>query len=360
MFVRDGPGVVLHDGPRGIGAEFVPPGVVKFLNGSDQRHVAVTDEVEKAVAGRDPPLRDRHHEPQIGPHDPVFDFDDLPVKPVDLVHQPGIRTIHVKFRTECRRSILEVVELPEEPHLLLTRQQRHFIEARQVGGQTRWPPHPLGRLIEPGKWLVHHPVGGLSRKECIGHAFDWQLHDVLGTLRQDHAVDAGLGAMVSLGNRFNRFSGLVVTVNPFAVFRPEAAVGNRKNGLGGMLLIMPLDGVADRLQASVETAGDPAMDIGRAGPRQRQTTGPADDPVVFFLRQLAEAAAAINAQGVVANKSIDGTGEKANTSATADEVSLGDEAMVTPAGNGLCGDVEPVRQILDRQHFVGGCGRLGR
>jgi len=165
--------------------------------------------------------------------------------------------------------------------------------------------------------------------------------------------------MVSLGDRLDRFSGLIVTVNPFAALRPEAAVGNGEDGLGGMLLIVPLDRVTDRLQAPVETACDPTMDVGGAGPGQRQTTGPADDAVVLLLRQLTEATAAIDPQGIVANKSLDGTRKKANASAAAHEVPLGDETMITPTGNGLGGDIEAVRQVFDRQHFVVDDGWLG-
>jgi hypothetical protein len=80
---------------------------------------------------------------------------------------------------------------------------------------------------------------------------------------------------------------------------------------------------------------------------------------MLLLRQLAEATAAIDPQGIVANKSLDGARKKANASAATDEMSFGDEPMIPPAGNGLGGDVEAIRQVFDRQDVVAGYGRRG-
>ena len=136
MLVGDRAGIVLHDGPRGVRAEFVAPGVVELLDCSDERHVAVADQIEEAVARRYSPFGDRHHEAKVGPHDPVLDLDDLPVEAVDLIHYPGIGVVNVEFRPQRCRLVLQVVELPEQPHLLFASQKRNLVEAREVGGQT--------------------------------------------------------------------------------------------------------------------------------------------------------------------------------------------------------------------------------
>ena len=70
---RDRAGEILHDRPRGIRAEFEATGIVELLNGADQAHVAVTDQLEEVVRGTDTLLGDRHDQSQIGAEDLVFD-----------------------------------------------------------------------------------------------------------------------------------------------------------------------------------------------------------------------------------------------------------------------------------------------
>jgi len=77
------------------------------------------------------------------------------------------------------------------------------------------------------------------------------------------------------------------------------------------------------------------MHIGRAGPGQGKPSGPCNDPIVLFLRELAEAAAPIDPERVVAEKLVDGTGEKPNPPAASDKVPFRNEAMITPPLDGL-------------------------
>ena len=119
-------------------------------------------------------------------------------------------------------------------------------------------------------------------------------------------------------------------VDPLAVLRPQTAIGYRKYRLGGVLLIVPLDRVANRLHAAIEPAGDPTMHVGRAGPGQGKPSGPCNDPIVLFLRELAEAAAPIDPDRVVADKLIDGTGEETDPPAASDKVTFRNEAMIPP------------------------------
>src|SRR5271165_2602889 len=50
------PGEVLHDRPRGVGAELVAPRKVELFDGADQAHVTVGDKLEKVVRRADMPL----------------------------------------------------------------------------------------------------------------------------------------------------------------------------------------------------------------------------------------------------------------------------------------------------------------
>ena len=163
--------------------------------------------------------------------------------------------------------------------------------------------------------------------------------------------------MIPLGDRLDRFSALVVLVNPLAVLRPQATVGDRKHRLRRMILIVSLDGVTDRFHAAVEADGDPAVHVGRAGTGQSESAGPADDPVVLVLRQLAETAPPLDSERIVAHETLDGTGEKTNPSAAPDEVPFSDQAMVPPPRDGLGRNIELAGQILDRQHLISGCLR---
>ena len=125
-----------------------------------------------------------------------------------------------------------------------------------------------------------------------------------------------------------------------------------------MLLVVPFDGVADRFHAAVEADGDPTVHVGRAGTGQSESAGPADDPVVLFLRQLAETASPLDPERVVADETLDRTGEKTNSSAAPDEVPFSDQAVVPPTRDGLGRNIELVRQILNCQHLVSGCLRV--
>jgi hypothetical protein len=64
--------------------------------------------------------------------------------------------------------------------------------------------------------------------------------------------------------------------------------------------------------------------VGRAGTGQSESAGPADDPVVLILRQLAETAPPLDPERVVADETLDGTGEKTNSSAAPNEVPFSD------------------------------------
>ena len=365
VLVGDRAGVILHDRPRGVGAELVAPGVVELLDGPDERHVAVAHEIEEGVARRHAALRDRDHEPEIGSHEPVFKGHDLGIDLIDLVHQPGARMLRVELLTELRGLVLEVVELPEQPHFLLPREQRHFVEAREVGRQAGGTPHLLHGVVLAGKRLIDHLLGALPREEGVGNVIERQVHHVLRPLGEDHPIDAGLRPPIPGGDRFDRFALGVEVVDPLAGLGPEAAVARAKHRRIGVVVVVLLDRVADRLDAAMQPHGDAAMHVGRAGPRGGEPAGPGDNPVVLVVRKLAETCPSLDTAWIGGDEPLHRTRQKADPLPAAHLIALGDEAVLTPTGDRLRGDVEPLGQILDRQHLfvcegAGGRCRIGQ
>ena len=110
---RNRPREVLHDRPAGIRAELVAAGKVEFLNRPQQRHIAVTHQLEKVLIRRHVTLGDRYHQPQIGPRDLVLGRHGLLVKLLDLVHQAGLRLSRVKLLAQPGRLELQEVILPD-------------------------------------------------------------------------------------------------------------------------------------------------------------------------------------------------------------------------------------------------------
>src|SRR5262249_55245164 len=58
---------VLHDRPASVRAELEAPAGVELLDGADQRHVAVGDQLEEVVRRPDVLLGDRDDQPEIRP-----------------------------------------------------------------------------------------------------------------------------------------------------------------------------------------------------------------------------------------------------------------------------------------------------
>ena len=55
----------------------LPRRVVELLDGADQAHVAVGDQLEEVVRRPDVPLGDRDDQPEVGPDDLVLDGQGL-------------------------------------------------------------------------------------------------------------------------------------------------------------------------------------------------------------------------------------------------------------------------------------------
>ena len=145
VLVGDGAGEVLHDRPTGVGAELVAPRVVELLHRPHQRHVAVADQLEEVLRRAHVPLGDRHHQPQIGADDLVLGRHGLVVEPLDLVHQAALRPGRIELGAEPAGLVLQVVHLAEQVGFLLPRQQRHLVQAGQIGRQAAGQPRLLQR-----------------------------------------------------------------------------------------------------------------------------------------------------------------------------------------------------------------------
>lgn len=110
---------------------------------------------------------------------------------------------------------------------------------------------------------------------------------------------------------------------------------------------MPLDRIANCLDAPVESSGNAAMHIGGAGTGDRQSSSPGDDPIVFVGGELAEPAPPLNPSWIFPDKPLDSTGREADPLAAVNRHPLGDETMVPPARDGFGRDIEPPGKILN-------------
>ena len=98
---------------------------------------------------------------------------------------------------------------------------------------------------------------------------------------------------------------------------------------------MSLDGVANCLHAAIEPLGNPSMDVRRACARDRQPLGPGDDFVVLFGGELTETTSPLDPERIILNEPFDGAREKADPPPAVDDIPLGDESMLPPAGDRL-------------------------
>ena len=80
-------------------------------------------------------------------------------------------------------------------------------------------------------------LGRSPGKRRVGNEVQRQLHDPLGPHFVDHAVHAGLGAVVALGQRLHGRATAVLLVNTLLVILAQRAGMVRKNRQLGMILI---------------------------------------------------------------------------------------------------------------------------
>ena len=119
--VGDRASKIFHDRPAGVGTELVSPGIVKFLDGANQRHVAVADQSEELFVLRHVPFGNRDDQSQIRLHDLVLNFHCLVIKPLDFVHQRGLRLLRIELLAKFRSHVLQEVKLAKQVAFLLAR-----------------------------------------------------------------------------------------------------------------------------------------------------------------------------------------------------------------------------------------------
>ena len=231
---------------------------------------------------------------------------------------------------------------------MLAGEQRHFVEAGQIGRQSRGTANLFNRLFGTRERLIHHFLSALAGKQGAWHEVDRQLQHMLCTLGKDHTIDTGSRTAVACGNRINLLPTRVKLVDPLACFLPQPAIVRGKDSRLDMLLVVLFDGVADRLHAAVEPLGNPSMHIGRAGTSSRQSPSPRDDFFLLIGGKLAKAATTLDSQRIGFHEAIDHAGRKSNSLAATDLVVLGLESVATPARDRLGRNAETLRDFLDR------------
>ena len=132
------------------------------------------------------------------------------------------------------------------------------------------------------------------------------LQQALGPHLVDHSVHRGPSALKAFGECIHGNPSTVRAIDGLfrrRVQRP-GQVGEQR--LLGMLAVVVLDRVADRLDRPAQAAGDAPADLGQgAATDARQTTGPPQDVLALVVGHLREAAAALHAVRVGRQKAID-------------------------------------------------------
>ena len=96
---------------------------------------------------------------------------------------------------------------------------------------------------------------------------------------------------------------------------------------------MAFDCVANRLNASIETLGDSAVNIGRACPGSSQPTCPGNDVLVLGCCELGKPTATLNPHGIRLDKLVNIAAQKSHPITTANVVPTRHKTAVTPARN---------------------------
>src|SRR5947207_3329827 len=102
-----------------------------------------------------------------------------------------------------------------------------------------------------------------------------------------------------------------------------------------MFLIELLQRVANRFHAAMHLLGNATRDFRWASAGRRQTASAADNFIALFIRHLAEIRSAANTLRILADKTLDGAAQKAQSLAALENKSPTHKALVSPARNGL-------------------------
>ena len=113
VLVRDAPGVVFHDGPRGVGAELEAAAVVEFLHGPHERDVGVRLQLVQVLADLQVLGGRVVHQAQIALDQQVAAGLDLFGQRFDLVEIGGADAGRVETVFQLVELVLQEVHLAE-------------------------------------------------------------------------------------------------------------------------------------------------------------------------------------------------------------------------------------------------------
>ena len=213
-------GVILHDRPTGVGAEFVAASVIESLDGSHERHVAVADGLEESRRPADMFLGDADDQSEVGLNDTLPDRIDLAHKIGGALELGLGDTRRIDRFQDFVRLIFQEIVSPEQILLLLAREQRRSIKRfqirRQPLGDTR-----RGLRLGCGLGSVENDLIGVG---CVEQLVMHPRHRRLApsshlNLPQDR-VDFLLRTGERHRNCFRRFTVFVASPYPLVPFAP--------------------------------------------------------------------------------------------------------------------------------------------
>ena len=183
--------------------------------------------------------------------------------------------------------MLQIIELAEQMGFLFARQQRHLVQAGQIGRQAAGEPGFLGRVV--GRQRTEDlALGAGLGKLRVRNVVQRQLGDPRGAHFVDHAVDAGLGAAILLGQRFGRRAATELLINALLGIGRQGTGALRKNRQPRMLAIELFERITHRLHAPAHFSGNATGDLGGATAGTAQTPRSLDNLFPFGGRQLTE------------------------------------------------------------------------
>ncbi len=263
-----------------------------FSTAQDQAHVTVGDQLEEVVRRADMPLGNRDDEPKIRPDHLVLDVQGLFLKLLDPIEVRGLGPGGVNVLTEFLGLKLEVIHLPEQVGFLVAVQERHLVEARQVGGQTLGCPG-TARGLAVGRWRHRGHDLGLSQlvvETDMRDELELGVQNATGPDFVDQAINARPGTPKLSGKHLYRNSHPVAAINLALGFLVQGSRGGGEDRPVRMLPVVGLQGQANCFRGTCHLTCNPPSDLDQpdlAWAVKSHPTGSADDLVAAPRRSVA-------------------------------------------------------------------------
>ena len=186
---------------------------------------------------------------------------------------------------------LEEVHLAEQVHFLLAVQERDFVKAGQVGGQTFGCLGTAWRLAAGGRGHRGHDLG-LGRRVVeagIGDELELGLEHPPGPDLVDQPIDARSRAAKLGGQYIDRDAHAIAEINLALGLLVQGRRGGREDCPVRVLAVVGLQGQSNGFRGTCHLTCDPPRHFDQAHlPRsiKRHATGAADDLVPFRVGQL--------------------------------------------------------------------------